>query len=322
MLLNWEGYSYLFLRATGVSPNQLLTILQPYAGRFPNTQQEFEDMTLAVRRMARIIEGHPGNLAQSLQAPANMFATPDQQNPQDGGPNGVAYPTWNSYGQHPAWNNYQPMGLGAADPMNAAPPWQAAGSAQNPAGQYSGYNNQQSQDPGYNYQSIGEDSGTESDTSSDYEDYDQADYNRTQYEPAVANMTPEQQDHHYWQTYRSAKRNYRSHFRKPTRRVRRFAKRRGFGRKGKGRGKHRFHFLSQLPDEEYDTYFGSNKGKGKRGRSSGKGKGRRRNPTGRDGQVMKCDVVLPNGQVCGSETHLRADHARLVGTSGYHSYKQ
>ena len=32
---------------------------------------------------------------------------------------------------------------------------------------------------------------------------------------------------------------------------------------------------------------------------------------------MKCDVVLPNGQVCGSETHLRADHARLVGTSGY-----
>ena len=32
---------------------------------------------------------------------------------------------------------------------------------------------------------------------------------------------------------------------------------------------------------------------------------------------MKCDVVLPNGQVCGSETHLRADHHRLVGTSGY-----
>ena len=49
MLLNWEGYSYLFLRATGVSPNQLLTILQPYSGRFPNTQQEFEDMTLAVK---------------------------------------------------------------------------------------------------------------------------------------------------------------------------------------------------------------------------------------------------------------------------------
>ena len=32
---------------------------------------------------------------------------------------------------------------------------------------------------------------------------------------------------------------------------------------------------------------------------------------------MKCDVVLPNGQLCGSEYHLRADHARLVGTSGY-----
>ena len=156
MLLNWEGYSYLFLRATGVSPNQLLTILQPYSGRFPNTQQEFEDMTLAVRRMARIIEGHPGNLAQSLHAPANMFVT-NPQNPQDGGLNGMAFqfPTWNGYGQHPAWNNYQPIGLGAADPMNnVAPPWPAAGSAQNPAGQYPGYNNQQGQDPGYNYQAL------------------------------------------------------------------------------------------------------------------------------------------------------------------------
>ena len=57
MLMNWEGYSWLLLRACGVNPTQLLQILQPYQYRFPNTQQEFEDMLLAIRRMARILEG-------------------------------------------------------------------------------------------------------------------------------------------------------------------------------------------------------------------------------------------------------------------------
>ena len=66
MVLNWEGYSWLFLRAAGVNANQLIQLLQPYSGRFPNTQQEFEDMQPAVRRMARMIEGHRGNLAHSL----------------------------------------------------------------------------------------------------------------------------------------------------------------------------------------------------------------------------------------------------------------
>ena len=76
MLMNWEGYSWLLLRACGVNPQQLIQLLQPYQGRFPNTQQEFEDMSLAIRRIARILEGATGNLASSLRRPHNMFAGP------------------------------------------------------------------------------------------------------------------------------------------------------------------------------------------------------------------------------------------------------
>ena len=78
--MNWEGYSWLLLRACGVSSNQLLTILQPYQGRFPATQQEFEDMQLAIRRIARILENTPGNLAQSLRAvPRGAFSGLSQE---------------------------------------------------------------------------------------------------------------------------------------------------------------------------------------------------------------------------------------------------
>ena len=166
MLLNWEGYSWLFLRAAGVSPNQLLQLLQPYSGRFPATQQEFEDMTLATRRMARIIERHPGNLASSLQTqPANMFAI----NEQNSDTHGHSFPVWGGYDQYPVqdagFGQQQPAGLGAADMGgNVIPPWPADHHQGQGYGSSSGYDHH----PDYNYVAVGEDSGTESDTSSDY----------------------------------------------------------------------------------------------------------------------------------------------------------
>ena len=66
MLMNSEGYSRLLLGACGVNPTQLLQVLQPYQGRYSSTQKGFEDMQLAIRRMARILEGQAGNLASSL----------------------------------------------------------------------------------------------------------------------------------------------------------------------------------------------------------------------------------------------------------------
>ena len=65
-----------------------------------------------------------------------------------------------------------------------------------------------------------------------------------------------------------------------------------------------------MTDHEYDEVFfgGKGKSKGKR-RSSGKGKGRRRNPIGRDGEVMRCGI-------CNSDTHFRAQCPQNSGGSG------
>ena len=106
--------------------------------------------------------------------------------------------------------------------------------------------------------------------------------------------------------YQEAKANWRKHMHKPTRRVRKFAKRSGKG-KGGGKGWSRFSFLAEMPDGEYDEFFYGGKGTSKgKPRSFAKGKGRRTNPKGRDGQTMKCSQRLPDGSVCGSETHFRA----------------
>ena len=55
---------------------------------------------------------------------------------------------------------------------------------------------------------------------------------------------------------------------------------------------------SSPKDQIHEVFFGG-RGKGKGKRSSAKGKGRRTNPRGYDGQIMTCDI-------CGSESHFRA----------------
>ena len=145
------------------------------------------------------------------------------------------------------------------------------------------------------------DSGTETDTSSDSgnEEIDMSD---------LAGMdNAEASAHVYWQ-YRLHKRKWRRLHSKPTRKFRRIHKRfrlakgkgRGFSRhamktKGSGKGQPMFHVEAF---QEALTYLGG-KGKGHRKHTSGKGTGRRMNPTGRDGQVMKC-------RLCNSPEHFAA----------------
>ena len=98
---------------------------------------------------------------------------------------------------------------------------------------------------------------------------------------------------------------------KPTRRVRRvvrrFGKSKGKGRlwtfKGKGKGPT---IQSSITDYEqagqlsHLFYGGKGKGSSKGKRSSGFGKGRRGNPTGPDGNKLRCHN-------CGSEDHFKRD---------------
>ena len=65
--MSWEMYSWLLLRACGVNQNQLLNILQPMQGRFPNTEQEFNVMELTLRRMGHILENAPHEPSESVE---------------------------------------------------------------------------------------------------------------------------------------------------------------------------------------------------------------------------------------------------------------
>ena len=139
------------------------------------------------------------------------------------------------------------------------------------------------------------------DTSSDsgHEEIDMSDLNGLDHGEASA--------HAYWQ-YRLHKRKWRRLSSKPTRKFRRIHKRfrtakgkgKGFSRhamrtKGNGEGQPLFHVEAF---NEALAYL-SGKGKGDRRHTSGKGIGRRMNPTGRDGQVMKC-------RDCNSPKHIEA----------------
>jgi len=285
--MSYEGYSWLLLKACKVTQNQLLQILQPYQGRFPNTEAEFNALQLTLRRMGHILENSHGNVAHQLRTPQGHFFTNDQ-------PTQNAPDPW-AGGNDPWAQSAFPIQQAEPTPTQQNP-WQSwTGTVNHDAPQASPtfYDNTQTH----------VDSGTDTETSSD--DGDEPDYD----DPALSGLTPAQIDEHFYWAYKTHRKTWRRHMKKPTRRVRRFVKRKG---KGKGKGKSRFAFIADLSDEAYDqTFFGGKgKSKGKR-RSSGKGKGRRTNPIGRDGQVMKCGI-------CGSDTHFRAECPQRHGNSSAH----
>jgi hypothetical protein len=99
MIVSWEGYNWLLLRACGVNQNQLLNVLQPFQGRFPGTEAEFGAMQLTLRRMGHILEHTPLNIASQLRmAPTRSFfagageETQAQQDPWQYGPDPWAVP--------------------------------------------------------------------------------------------------------------------------------------------------------------------------------------------------------------------------------------
>ena len=73
--MTWEMYSCLLLRACGCDQQQLLNILQPTMGRFPNTEEEFNAMQMILRRTGHILEGAPLNLAGQLRTPPGSYFT-------------------------------------------------------------------------------------------------------------------------------------------------------------------------------------------------------------------------------------------------------
>ena len=245
LLMNWEGYSYLLLRACGCNEQQLISILQPLQQRFPNTEEEFNAVQLTLRRMGHILEGHPGNIASRLRG-ANarrLFAGPVMTQDDDQAAehtSGTAIDPW-----HTGSDPWQP----AQDQWQAAPVYPSV-----PASSHA-YQSNTASDAQEAHQDIASSTDTDTISTADDLDYSAED---------LHGMTGPQLDEHLFWEYQRAKGRWRKHMRKPTRRVRKFIRRKGskgkgkgkssspFRGKGKGKGRNRFSFLAEMPEQEYD----------------------------------------------------------------------
>jgi hypothetical protein len=295
--MSWEGYTFFLLRAIGPTPQQLVQLLTPTGGRYPQTDAEFEALQTQLRRIGHIVENAPHNIGSYLRthrAAAQHF-TVDGWSDHNETAQGHAFMT----ADQPQWQQGRP------DPWSGGhDPWASGGTSMPPA-PGAAFLGQPQQQPQHT-DAEAEDYFTDSET-------DSSDCYEPDYSEITPSMTPAQVDEHlYWQ-YRQAKKNWRGHMRKPTRRVRRVFRSKGKGKgkppSAKGKGKRRFAFLESTSTEEWDQAFygGKSRSKGKRRVPGSKGKGKggsagssRTNPIGRDGSVMLCSI-------CGSDSHFRAE---------------
>ncbi len=338
-VMSTEGCALQILRACGVSTHQMMTLLQPFGTNLPRNEAELASLTSEMRRMGHILENTPGNIASSLHGPrtgrshllTQAFMGTESESVQ-------AYHSSQGWNENSNGNQGDPnsqfwrdltpaheipqqtyvtgqwaAAQGSSQPAAAewyqepSPPWvdnsshawEQQGYWENPtylANPINNWHSGQLWEEEY-------DSGTDSDTSSDSgrESIDMSDLQAMDHAEASA--------HVFWQ-YRQAKRKWRRLTNKPVRRFRRMVRR---TRRTKGKGKGKGSFGKGKPvfhAEAYDAVLTYLKGRGKGGRSfsSGKGTGRRKNPMGRDGQVMRC-------RNCNSDEHFAAKCPRAASSS-------
>ena len=281
--MNTEAVAMTFLRAVGITDEQLLQILAPLSGRFPNTDAELRQMIAYIRRMGHILERSPGNVASALRPAGSRGSAREPR------------------GEHA--RAYVGMGESAAssDPNTA---WAASETWMSGSGTGWGYGlGGTGASAGSSYMSIPnqtEEDGSSEESTATSSDNGSENLN----DPSIASLAPAQQGEHIYWAYTKAKKTWRRFSMKPTRHVRRFSKRKGKGGKGNRKGKSSGKFATMyMATEEVAVYF-KGKGKGLRKGSTNKGfrgggKGSRTNPKGPDGTTMLCSI-------CNSDTHFRA----------------
>ena len=298
-----QGLTWLLLRACHINDTQFLDLLRPFAGLYPATDQQYHELCTALRRMGHILERNPGNLASSLRTQGHGAAVPTfftgdagtdgGQDPWHGGP-AQSEPWAQARDTSASWSQaFQPAAptpTYTANTTGAWNNWQPS----TPAAYHAG------SAPAADVAVDDSENGTDTDTISSCDDH------RYQLPDVPAASSPNVIAEHLFWAYQQAKSQWRNYMGRPVRKARRFIKRKGksMGKgklRTKGKGGGTIHFLETMTDPEQVFIF---KGKGKGGykgkKSSGKGFGRKGNPTGPDGEKMKCFG-------CGSEDHLKRD---------------
>ena len=176
---SYAGLSWLLIRAVGVSDSQLIQLLQPLGGALPADEQQFTELKGAIRRMGRIIENAPGNMSNMLrgrQQPTHNYHIQDDHSWNENVPTSQYDHPSSSWHDHSSWQSQ----------------WQSSEA-------YPTYT--QPHDP-YVYLSDGQgDSGTDTDTSSDYGDESW---------PAAEGATANEQAAELYWAYSRAKARWRS----------------------------------------------------------------------------------------------------------------
>ena len=70
-------------RAIGTSPQEMISLLQPFGHRLPQDEAEFALLKESIKRIGRVLEGAPNNLGSSLrgnrQAPSGSYQVNESQ---------------------------------------------------------------------------------------------------------------------------------------------------------------------------------------------------------------------------------------------------
>ena len=268
-----EVTSLKLLRVLRVGPRDVIQLLAPFAGRYPNTEEEFRNMQATIRRQAHITEHLPGNIGQALQ-PNQRQAT-----------RGMYFA-----------DNQEPQAGGASGSTHASSFLVSNDAAQDRAPDYSysflGASNQAHPTVNDNVES---ETATESDMSDTSSDSYASDYN----------PDPTMTEQQIYLQYRAAKRTWRRFTGRPVRKFRRFVnkvKRRSYS-KGQGKGKRnytddegRFRRIKRYGRAFYNDHqltpseqaavraFSANKGSGK---SKNGGFGAKAGGKGKDGNTTQ-----------------------------------
>ncbi|CAE7353799.1 RE1 [Symbiodinium sp. CCMP2592] len=239
LTISVTGLTWLLLRACEVSDTQLLQLLGPLQGRFPQDEAEFSALKVQLRRMGHILEHSPGNIAASLRGPGGSHHNPTRAYLAEAG-DGTQPPQPNAESWNEGWS------------PGAVPTWHASDSYSHPTTQV--------------WYAEDSENGTDTDTAS------------SSGETVIPQATPEGDtdpqaltEYLFW-AYTRAKAAWRKHLHKPTRAVRRHTRRYIYSRskgsknsKGKGyKGRPNVStFLAELGDDEVEYVFkGMRKGKG------------------------------------------------------------
>ena len=146
--MNFEGISYMLLKACQTTDQQFMKLTQPTGGHLPNTEPEYRALFGALRRLGHVIEHKQDNIASGLRGGKGPgkghYWT---QETSDSGENvSHSYPQWNA--GEDTWNQGT---------------WESSSSSWTPCADTTGWNLSEWPEQAYATQEH-VDSGTDTDT--------------------------------------------------------------------------------------------------------------------------------------------------------------